>query len=163
MEADNDSPMTPDELKTMHKLIKKVTQDIENFSFNTTVSAFMVALNELGAQKSTNREAMDLFTRVLAPYAPHIAEEFWHRLGNEGSVADAKWPEFNEEYLKEDFVKYPVSFNGKTRFMIDISADASKEDVEKMALSAPEAAKWLEDKTPKKVIVVPGRIVNIVI
>ena len=163
MEADNNSPMTPDELKTMHKLIKKVTQDIENFSFNTTVSAFMVALNELGAQKSTNKEAMDLFTRVLAPYAPHIAEEFWHRLGHEGSVADAKWPEFNEEYLKEDFVKYPVSFNGKTRFMIDIAADASKEDVEKMALSAPEAAKWLEGKTPKKVIVVPGRIVNIVI
>lgn len=157
------TPMTAEELKTMHKLIKKVTQDIENFSFNTSVSAFMVALNELGAQKSANLETMDIFTRLIAPFAPHIAEEFWHQLGNEGSVADAKWPEYNEEYLKEDMVKYPVSFNGKTRFMLDIPADATKEEVEKIALSSADAAKWLEGKSPKKVIVVPGRIVNIVI
>lgn len=156
-------PMTPEELKTMHKLIKKVTQDIENFSFNTSISAFMVALNELTAQKSVSREAMELFTRVLAPFAPHIAEEFWHRLGYEGSVVDAEWPEYNEEYLKESMVKYPVSFNGKTRFMMDVPADASKEDVEKMVLNSEDAAKWLSGKTPKKVIVVPGRIVNIVI
>ena len=156
-------PMTPEELKTMHKLIKKVTQDIENFSFNTSISAFMVALNELTAQKSVSRDAMELFTRVLAPFAPHIAEEFWHRLGYEGSVVDAEWPEYNEEYLKESMVKYPVSFNGKTRFMMDVPADASKEDVEKMVLNSEDAAKWLSGKTPKKVIVVPGRIVNIVI
>ena len=156
-------PMTPEELKTMHKLIKKVTQDIENFSFNTSISAFMVALNELTAQKSVSKDAMELFTRVLAPFAPHIAEEFWHRLGHEGSVVDAEWPEYNEEYLKESMVKYPVSFNGKTRFMIDVPADASKEDVEKMVLNSEDAAKWLSGKTPKKVIVVPGRIVNIVI
>ena len=162
LEADQ-KEMTPEELKTMHKLIKKVTQDIENFSFNTTVSAFMVALNELTAQKSVNKEAMDIFTRLIAPFTPHIAEEFWHLLGHEGSVADAEWPEFNEDFLKESTVKYPVSFNGKTRFMLDISADASKEEVEKLALSAPEAAKWLEGKSPKKVIVVPGRIVNVVV
>ena len=158
-----EKPMTPEELKTMHKLIKKVTQDIETFSFNTSVAAFMVALNELGQQKSLNRETMDIFTRLIAPFAPHIAEEFWHRLGNEGSVADAEWPEYNEEYLKESTVKYPVSFNGKTRFMLDIAADASKEEVEKAALTAPDAAKWLNGNPPKKVIVVPGRIVNIVI
>lgn len=156
-------PMTKDELKTMHKLIKKVTQDIENFSFNTSVAAFMVALNELTAQKSTNVEAMELFTRLLAPFAPHIAEEFWHRLGHEGSVVDAEWPEYNEAYLKEDTVKYPVSFNGKTRFMLDVAADADKAAVEAAALAAPEAAKWLAGKTPKKVIVVPGKIVNVVI
>ena len=158
-----EKPMTPEERKTMHKLIKKVSQDIENFSFNTSVSAFMVALNELGSQKSANRETMDIFTRLIAPFTPHIAEEFWHKLGNEGSVADAQWPEFNEEYLKEDTVKYPVSFNGKTRFMLDVAADAPREEVEKAALSAPEAQKWLEGKAPKKVIVVPGRIVNVVI
>ena len=157
------TPMTKEELKTMHKLIKKITSDIESFSFNTSVAAFMVALNELTAMKSENVEAMDIFTRLIAPFTPHIAEEFWHRLGNEGSVADASWPVFNEEYIKEDTVKYPVSFNGKTRFMIDVPADASKQDVEKNALEAPEAAKWLDGKTPKKVIVVPGKIVNIVI
>ncbi|MCH5230210.1 MAG: leucine--tRNA ligase [Muribaculaceae bacterium] len=156
-------PMTPEELKTMHKLIKKVTQDIENFSFNTSVAAFMVALNELGAQKSVNRETMDIFTRLIAPFTPHIAEEFWHKLGHDGSVADAAWPEFNEEYLKEDTVKYPVSFNGKTRFMLDVAADSPKEEVEKAVLESPEAARWLEGKTIKKVIVVPGRIVNVVV
>ena len=156
-------PMTPEELKTMHKLIKKITQDIENFSFNTSVSAFMVALNELGAQKSANRETMDIFTRLIAPFTPHIAEEFWHKLGNEGSVADAEWPEYNEEYLKESMVKYPVSFNGKTRFMLDIPADMPKDEVEKTVLACPDAMKWLDGKTPKKVVVVPGRIVNIVV
>ena len=106
---------------------------------------------------------MDIFTRLIAPFAPHIAEEFWHKLGLQGSVANAKWPEYNEEYLKEDMVKYPVSFNGKTRFMLEVPADMSKEDVEKTALESPEAAKWLEGKALQKVIVVPGRIVNIVV
>ena len=161
--AEGHKEMTSQELKTMHKLIKKITQDIENFSFNTSVAAFMVALNELTAQKSANAATMDIFTRIIAPFAPHIAEEFWHRLGNEGTVADAEWPAYDEKYLKEDSVKYPVSFNGKTRFMLEIPADASKEDVEKAALEAPEAAKWLNGQSPKKVIVVPGRIVNIVI
>jgi leucyl-tRNA synthetase len=151
------------ELKAIHKLIKKVTRDIENFSFNTSVSAFMIAVSELSALKSANREVMNLFTRVIAPFAPHIAEEFWHRLGESGSVVDAEWPAFNEQYLVEDTVKYPVSFNGKARFTIELPAGTSKEDVEKAALSDAAAERWLDGKTPKKVIVVPGRIVNIVI
>lgn len=158
-----EKPMTPEELKTMHKLIKKVTGDIESFSFNTSVAAFMVALNELSSQKSSNRATMDIFTRLLAPFTPHIAEEFWHALGHEGSVADARWPEYDEKYLKEDTVKYPISFNGKTRFTLQAPADADTKTVEKMALESPEAEKWLAGKAPKKVIVVPGRIVNIVI
>ena len=163
VDLEDRKPMNPDERKTIHKLIKKVTGDIENFSFNTSVSAFMIALNELSAMKSTSREALDLFTRLLAPFAPHMAEEFYHRLGYTGSVADAEWPAFDESALAESTVKYPVSFNGKMRFTIDAPADASKEEVEKLALSAEGAAKWLDGKAPKKVIVVPGKIVNIVI
>ncbi len=154
---------TKEELKAIHKLIKKVGGDIETFSFNTSIAAFMIALNELAAFKSTNREVMDLFTRVIAPFAPHIAEEFWHLLGHEGSVADAGWPVFNEEYLREDSVKYPVSFNGKARYTIEVAADASKEEVEKAALADAGAEKWLAGKTPRKIIVVPGKIVNIVV
>ncbi|MDE5645371.1 MAG: class I tRNA ligase family protein, partial [Muribaculaceae bacterium] len=119
--------------------------------------------NELSALKSTNREAMDLMTRVIAPFAPHMAEEFWHRLGNTGSVVDAPWPAYDESALAEDTVKYPVSFNGKTRYMVDAPAGASKEEVETIALSDDNAAKWLGGKNPKKVIVVPGRIVNVVV
>ena len=152
-----------EELKAIHKLIKKIGSDIESFSFNTSVAAFMIALNELSALKSTSREVMDLFTRVIAPFAPHIAEEFWSLLGHEGSVADAGWPLFNEEYLREDSVKYPVSFNGKARYTIEVPADCSKEDVEKAALADAGAEKWLGGKTPRKVIVVPGKIVNIVV
>ena len=164
LESDKEkAEMTPEEKKAVHKLIKKVTADIENFSFNTSVSAFMIALNELTALKSESREALDLITRVLAPFAPHMAEEFWHRLGHEGSVADAEWPAYDESALAESTVKYPVSFNGKMRFTIDAPADAPKEEVEKLALSAEGAAKWLDGKSPKKVIVVPGKIVNIVI
>ena len=155
--------MNPQEKKAVHKLIKKVTADIENFSFNTSVSAFMIALNELTAMKSDSREALELITRVLAPFAPHMAEEFYHRLGHEGSVADAEWPAFDESALAESTVKYPVSFNGKTRFTIDAPAQASKEEVEKMALAADGAARWLDGKQPRKVIVVPGKIVNIVV
>ena len=158
-----DREMTPQEKKSVHKLIKKVSQDIENFSFNTSVAAFMIALNELSALKSDSRQAADLITRVIAPFAPHVAEEMWHQLGNEGSVADARWPEWDESALGDSMVKYPVSFNGKMRFTLEAPADASKEDVEKAALADPAAAKWLEGKTPKRIIVVPGKIVNIVI
>jgi len=154
---------TKEELKAIHKLIKKVGGDIESFSFNTSVAAFMIALNELSALKSTNREVMDIFTRLIAPFAPHIAEEFWNMLGHDGSVADAGWPVLNEEYLREDSVKYPVSFNGKARYTVEVPADASREDVEKAALADSGAAKWLAGKTPRKVIVVPGKIVNIVV
>ena len=152
-----------EELKAVHKLIKKVTQDIENFSFNTSISAFMICVNELTSLKSTNAIALETVTRVIAPFAPHIAEEFWHRLGNEGSVVDAEWPKHNEDYLKEDNVNYAVSFNGKARFNIQVPAGTDKAEVEKLALENPNAERWLEGKTPKKIIVVPNKIVNIVI
>lgn len=162
VDAEQKEP-TREELKAIHKLVKKVSGDIESFSFNTSIAAFMIALNEFSALKSTNREVMDLFTRVIAPFAPHIAEEFWQMLGHEGSVADAAWPVWNEDYLKEDSVKYPVSFNGKARYTIEVPAGASKEDVEKAALADAGAEKWLAGKTPRKIIVVPGKIVNIVV
>lgn len=151
------------EKKIMHTLIKKVSQDIENFSFNTSVAAFMIAANELGKLPAVSNESMDEFARLIAPFAPHIAEEFWHQLGHEGSVSDSEWPVWDEEALKEDTVKYPVQFNGKMRFNIEVPAGSDKAAVETAALADPAAAKWLEGKEPKKVIVVPGRIVNIVI
>ena len=160
--ADN-REMTKEERKAVHKLIKKVTEDIENFSFNTSVAAFMIAVNELTALKSDSREAMDIITRLIAPFAPHMAEEFWHMLGNEGSVTDSEWPAYDESALVEDTVKYPVSFNGKMRYMVEAPADASREEVEKLALGDATAAKWLDGRTPKKVIVVPGKIVNVVL
>ena len=158
-----DKAPTEAELRTIHKLIRKVTDDIEAFSFNTSVAAFMIALNELQKQKSANRQVLELFARVLAPFAPHIAEEYWHLLGRDGSVVDAAWPEADEKYLKADSVRYAVSFNGKTRFTLDLAADMDRAEVEKTALAAPEAAKWIDGKTPRKVIVVPGKIVNIVL
>ncbi len=158
-----DAPMTKEENKAVNKLIKKVTQDIENFSFNTSVAAFMIAVNDLTALKSTNAEAMRIITTLLAPFAPHIAEEFWHQLGESGSVVDAPWPKWDEEALKDDSVKYPVSFNGKARFTIEVPAGTSPKDVENIALADQAAAKWLEGKTVRKVIVVPNKIVNIVI
>ncbi len=149
--------------KTMHKLIKKVTMDIEAFSFNTTVAAFMIALNELTAAKSDSAAAMEIFTVLIAPFAPHIAEEFWHTLGHDGTVADARWPEWDEAAIKDDTVKYPVSFNGKSRFLIKVPAGTDAKEVERIAMADPAAAKWLEGKTVRKVIVVPGKIVNIVV
>ncbi len=157
------TPATREELKSIHKLIKKVSEDIENFSFNTSVSAFMIALNELSQLKSVNPQVMDMYTRVIAPFAPHVAEEFWHYLGHEESVVDAPWPEYDEQYLKEDMVKYPVSFNGKTRFTLEVPAGMDKKGVEQAALDAQESARWLEGKVVRKVIVVPGKIVNIVV
>ena len=163
VDMESDAPMTKEERKAVHKLVKKVTDDIENFSFNTSIAAFMIAINELSQLKSTNREAMDIVTRLIAPFAPHIAEEFWHRLGHEGSVVDAAWPEFDATAVTEDVVKYPVSFNGKMRYMIEAPAIASQDEVQALALANEAAEKWLQGKTPRKVIVVPGKIVNIVI
>ena len=158
-----DGEPTKDELKSLHKLIKKVTWDIENFSFNTSVAAFMICVNELTQLKCNKKAILKELVVVLAPFAPHIAEELWHVLGETGSVCDAQWPAFNEEHLKEDSVNYAISFNGKTRFNLAVPAGTSKEDVEKMALEHENSEKWLEGKTPKKVIVVPNKIVNIVI
>lgn len=158
-----DESASKDELKSLHKLIKKVTADIENFSFNTSVSAFMICVNELTSLSTNKREILKPLLILLSPYAPHIAEELWHAIGEEGSVVTAEWPELNEAYLVEDNFTYPVSFNGKTRFMLSLPATLTPQEVEAAVLSAPEAEKWLEGKTPRKVIVVPKRIVNIVL
>lgn len=158
-----DEAASKDELKSLHKLIKKVTADIENFSFNTSVSAFMICVNELTSLATNKREILKPLLILLSPYAPHIAEELWHAIGEEGSVVTVEWPELNEAYLVEDNFTYPVSFNGKTRFMLSLPATLTPQEVEAAVLSVPEAEKWLEGKTPRKVIVVPKRIVNIVL
>ena len=158
-----DEKPSAEALKSLHKLIKKVTFDIEHFSYNTSVSAFMICINELSAMKCTSREIYNDLVVVLAPFAPHIAEELWHKLGNDTTVCDAKWTEFNEAYLVEQSVKYVVSFNGKPRFNIEVATGTDKAEVERLALTNEAAAKWLDGKTPKKVIVVPNKIVNVVI
>lgn len=158
-----DEAPSAEALKSLHKLIKKVTSDIENFSYNTSVSAFMICINELNSMKCHNKAIYEDLVVLLAPFAPHIAEELWHIMGHDTTVCDAKWPKCNEAYLVEATVKYVVSFNGKARFSIDVPNGTSKEDVEKLALTNPAAEKWVEGKTPKKVIVVPNKIVNIVI
>ncbi|MDR2917578.1 MAG: leucine--tRNA ligase [Tannerella sp.] len=158
----NEEP-TPEELKSLHKLIKKVTFDIEHFSFNTSVSAFMICVNELTAMKCRKRAILEKLLIVLAPFAPHISEELWHKSGYETTICDAEWPVHNEDYLIEDIVTYAISFNGKTRFNLELPADMSREEIEKTVLENEHATKWLEGKPPKKVIVVPKKIVNIVI
>ena len=154
---------TKDNLKSLHKLIKKVSEDIEEFSYNTSIPAFMVATTELGQQKCHSRKVLEQLVALLAPFAPYICEELWHRLGHTESVVNAPWPEFDESYLKEDTITMSVSFNGKTRFTIDVAADAPKEEVEKLALDNENTARYLDGKQIVKIIVVPGRIVNIVI
>ncbi len=150
-------------LKAINKLIKKVTADIESFSYNTSISAFMICVNELTADKCHSRDIFEKLVVVLAPFAPHICEQLWHDLGHDTTVCDAKWPVCDEQYLKEDNATYAVSFNGKARFNITLPIDMPKEEVEKAALTNEGAAKWLEGKTVKKIIVVPGKIVNIVV
>ena len=161
--AVTDAAPTKENLKTLHKLIKKVTEDIEVFSYNTSVPAFMIAVNELAQQKCTSREVLEQLVVLLAPFTPHMAEELWHSLGHDTTVCDAPWPKFDESYLKEDSVTLSVSFNGKTRFTLDFAADATKEQIQEAALGSEQAQKYLEGKQVVKVIVVPGRIVNIVI
>ena len=154
---------TPDELKTLHKTIKKITFDIENFSYNTSISAFMICVNELTQQKCRKREILEPLIILLAPFAPHITEELWHCMGHETSICDAVFPLCEEKYLVESSVKYPVSFNGKVRFTLELPADASKADIEQAALGNEQSAKYLNGATPKKIIVVPGKIINIVL
>ena len=155
---------TKDNLKSLHKLIKKVTSDIEHFSFNTSIAAFMICVNELSSQKCVSRSVLSQLLIVLAPFAPHVTEELWHTaLGCDGTICDAPWPTFNEDYLKEDVVTMAVSFNGKARYNIQVAADMPREEIEKVALEAEGAAKWLDGKTVRKIIVVPGKIVNIVV
>ena len=155
---------TKDALKTLHKTIKKIGDDLERFSFNTGVSNFMICVNELSDQKCNNKSIIEELVILLSPYAPHIAEELWSRLGNEkGTVGHQKFPVFNEAHLVEANYAYPVSFNGKMRFKLELPTNLSKEDIEKEVLANEQAQKWLEGGSPKKVIVVPGKIVNIVI
>lgn len=161
--AVTDTEPTPEELKALHKLIRKVGQDIEQFSFNTSVSAFMICVGDLQHLKTTSRAILEPLLVVLSPFAPHITDYLYRALGNSGSIVDAEWPQFEEKYLVKSVTKYPVSFNGKVRFTLEIAASSTPQEVETAALSAPEAAKWLEGRQPKKVIVVPGRIVNIVL
>ena len=158
----SDEAGTKDNLKTLHKTIKKVEEDIENFSFNTSVSTFMIAVNELTAQKCAAREVLEPFLILISPYAPHIAEELWSKLGHAASISEAPFPEFDESYLVESTKEYPVSFNGKMRFKLELPLDMSKDDIEAAVMAHERTAHYLEGRTPKKVIVVPGKIINIV-
>ncbi len=158
-----DEAPTKEELKSLHKLIKKVTADIEAFSYNTSISAFMICVNELSSLKCGKKEILKPLVVALAPFAPHVCEELYELLGGEGSVCDAPWPVCNEEYLKEDSVTYSISFNGKTRFTLDLAADMDNATIEQTVLGNENTHKYIEGKTIRKVIVVPKKIVNIVI
>ena len=151
-----------DQLKTLHKTIKKVTEDIENFSFNTSVSTFMIAVNELTTQGCTSKAVLEPLLVLIAPYAPHIAEELWSQLGHDESISKTKFPEFEASHLIESVKAYPISFNGKMRFTIELSLDLSKDEIEAAVMADEKTQAQLEGRTPKKVIVVPGKIVNIV-
>ena len=159
----NDEEATPEQLKSVHKLIKKVTFDIEHFSYNTSISAFMICVGELQQMKCHNKQLLQDVVVLITPFAPHIAEELWHQLGNEGTVCDATWPEFNEKYLIESEIQLTVSFNGKARYQKKFPADAQNDAIQKEVLEDERSQKYLEGKQVIKVIVVPKKIVNIVI
>lgn len=157
-----DEAPSKDSLKTLHKTIKKVEEDIENFSFNTSVSTFMIAVNELGAQKCTSREVLESLVILIAPYAPHIAEELWNKLGHSESISEAAFPIFDASHLVESAKNYPISFNGKMKFTLELPLDLSKDEIEKVVMANEKTQMYLDGRTPKKVIIVPGKIVNIV-
>ena len=154
---------TADEMKSLHKLIKKVTQDIEAFSYNTSVAAFMICVGEMAQMKCRNRGVLLTLARLIAPFAPHIAEELWHLLGNQGTVCDAPWPEFDEKYLVESTVQMTISFNGKARFQMQFAADADNKAIEEAVMADERSAKYIGEKKVAKVIIVPKKIVNIVV
>ncbi|WP_108821113.1 leucine--tRNA ligase [Dysgonomonas sp. Marseille-P4361] len=158
-----DEAPSKEELKALHKLIKKVSSDIETFSFNTSVSAFMICVNDLTALKCNKKAILKELLVLLAPFAPFIAEELWHALGNTTSVCVATWPEFKEEYLVEDSFKYGVAFNGKVRFELEFAADATQSEVEQTVINHELAQKWMDGKMPKKVIFVPKKMINVVL
>ena len=159
----SDEPATKEELKSLHKLIKKEEDDIERISFNTVVSAFMICVNELTDLKCNKREILEPLAVMISPYAPHLAEELWHQMGHNDSVVMQQFPEFNESYVVENSFMYPVSINGKKRFDLELPITLSPAEIEKIVVATPEAAKWTEGKSIKKVIVVPKKIINIVI
>lgn len=163
LRCNDESEASKEELKSIHKLIKKVTSDIEAFSYNTSVSAFMICLNELTALKSANRKVLEDFVVLLAPFCPHISEELWASLGHTTSVCDAQWPVFNEEHLREDSISLTISFNGKARFQMQFPADADNDSIEAAVLQNPQSAKYMEGWQHVKTIVVPKKIVNIVL
>jgi len=158
----NETESTKENLKTLHKTIKKVEEDIGNFSFNTSVSTFMICVNELSAQKCTSRSILEPLSILVSPYAPHIAEELWHQLGNSESIATAPFPEFDATYLVESSKQYPISFNGKTRFTLELPLDLDRNGIEAAVMAHEKTIQQLQGRTPKKIIVVPGKIVNIV-
>ncbi len=159
----DDSAASDEDLRSLHRLIAKVTADIDNFSFNTSVAAFMICVNELTSRRCRSRQVLQPLLVLLTPFAPHIAEELWHALGNTTTICDARWPQAEERYLKADTQTYAVSFNGKARFTITVAAGTERADVERLALSNTAATKWLEGKQIVKIIVVPGKIVNVVV
>ncbi len=149
-------------LKTLHKTIKKVEEDIENFSFNTSVSTFMICVNELTAQKCTSKAVLEPLAILISPYAPHIAEELWEKLGHTKSIAEAPFPKFEEKYIVESSKEYPISFNGKMRFTMELPLAMGKDEIEAAVMAHEKTQAQLSGRTPKKIIVVPGKIVNIV-
>ncbi|WP_405247919.1 leucine--tRNA ligase [Cellulophaga sp. Asnod2-G02] len=157
-----DTEASKDNLKTLHKTIKKVEEDIENFSFNTSVSTFMIAVNELSAQKCTSREILEALVILVSPYAPHIAEELWSKLGHTDSISTASFPKFEASHLVESSKEYPVSFNGKMRFKLELPMDFTKDQIEEVVMAHEKTIQQLAGRTPKKVIIVPGKIINIV-
>ena len=159
----SDEKASPDSMKTLHKTIKKVQDDIENFSFNTSVSSFMIAVNELTAQKCNSREVLEPLAVLVSPYAPHIAEELWSLLGHKESISEAPFPVFDEKHLVESSKTYPISFNGKMKFTLDLPVDVSKDELEKMVLANEKVQQQLEGKQIRKTIIVPGKIVNFVV
>ena len=159
----SDDQPTKQELKSLHKLIKKVGEDIERLAFNTSVSSFMICVNELTDLKCNKRAILEPLAITVSPYAPHIAEELWQLLGHNESITFAQWPDYREEYLTEDSFAYPISLNGKTKFNLEIALSLSKDEIEKEVMSSDEVKKLLQGNSPKKIIVVPGKIVNIVV
>jgi leucyl-tRNA synthetase len=158
-----DGEPSKEELKSLHKLIKKVTEDIENLSYNTSISAFMICVNELSSLKSKNKQVLETLLKLIAPFTPHLAEELWNQLGHTETVLDTVWPKYNEEYLKEDTATYSISFNGKTRFTMEFSSDASNQEIQDAVLSNEKSQIYIEGKPVKKVIIIPKKIVNVVI
>ena len=158
----SDEPAAPEALKSLHKTIKKVIQDIEEFSFNTTVSSFMICVNELTQLQCNQREVLEPLAVLLSPYAPHIAEELWEKMGHTTSISTAPFPVFDEKYLVESTKEYPISFNGKMRFTLVLPLDMPVAEIEKVVLAHEKTVHYLEGRTPKKVIIVPGKVVNIV-
>ena len=159
--VNNDEP-SKDNLKSLHKTIKKVAEDIEGFSFNTSVSQFMICVNELSSQNCHSRAILEPLAIVISPYAPHIAEELWSLLGHQGSIATVPFPVFDPQHLVESEKEYPVSFNGKMRFTIKLPLDLTKEQIEEIVMQDERTQKQLDGRTPNKVIIVPGKIINLV-